>query len=115
MNILSETKTVLSPLGIPIETGIFKNKALDAYMVFVPMFDTFPLSADNLPQTDVQELRITLYSKCNYIAMKNKIVSKLLKNDFTITGRRYGGYETDTGYHQYTIDVAKNYEIEEEN
>lgn len=31
-----------------------------------------------------------------------------------MTERRYGGYDTDAGYHQYTIDVAKTYEIEQE-
>lgn len=115
MNILAETKNVLSSLDIPIETGVFKNKAPVEYIVLTPLSDTYPLSADNFPQTDVQELRITLYTKNNYLQVKNKIVKRLLQSDFTITARRYGGYETDTGYHQYTIDVVKNYDIEEEN
>lgn len=114
MNILAETRTVLAPLDIPIETGVFKNKAPDTYIVLVPLSDTFPLSADNIPQVDVQELRITLYAKNNYLQAKNKIVKSLLSNDFTITDRRYGGYDTDTGYYQYTIDIAKHYEFEME-
>lgn len=114
MNILAETRTMLSPLDVPIETGVFKNKAHVEYIVLTPLSDTYPLSADNFPQTDVQELRITLYTKNNYLKLKNKIVKRLLQSDFTITARWYGGYETDTGYHQYTIDVTKNYDIEEE-
>lgn len=114
MNILAETRTMLSPLGVPIETGVFKNKASVEYIVLTPLSDIYPLSADNFPQTDVQELRITLYTKNNYLKLKNKIVKRLLQSDFTITARWYGGYETDTGYHQYTIDVTKNYDIEEE-
>ncbi len=46
--------------------------------------------------------------------MKNAIVRALLSNDFTITARSYIGFETDTGYHHYNVDVAKNYEMEEE-
>lgn len=67
-----------------------------------------------MPITDVQELRITLFSKENYIKLKNQLILSLLKNEFYITERKYNGYETDTGYYQYTIDVAKNYEIEED-
>jgi len=31
----------------------------------------------------------------------------------TITDRRYIGYENDTGYHHYAVDVAHYYEMEE--
>jgi len=37
----------------------------------------------------------------------------LLQNGFTVTGRMYNGYETDTGYHHYTVDAAQYYETEE--
>ena len=87
MNILAETRTMLSPLGVPIQTGVFKNKASVEYIVLTPLSDTYPLSADNFPQTDVQELRITLYTKNNYLKLKNKIVKRLLQSDFTITAR----------------------------
>ena len=114
MNILSDVKKMLDDLDISVITGIYKEDAKSEYVVLVPLTDSFPISADNMPIADVQELRITLFSKGNYIKLKNKIVSLLLKNDFCITERKYNGYETDTGYYQYTIDVAKNYEIEED-
>jgi len=41
------------------------------------------------------------------------MVRLLLADDFTITERRYIGYETETGYHHYVVDVAKHYEMEE--
>jgi len=115
MNILSEVKTLLESLNIPIETGVFKDEAPDEYIVLVPLADSFPLNADDKPQTDKQELRITIYTKNNYIRLKNNITGRLLTHFFYITDRRYNGYETDTGYHQYTIDVAKTYDIEEDN
>lgn len=58
MNILEDTNEVLKALGIPIETGVFKSEAPDTYIVLVPLTDTFPLNADDMPQTDLQELRI---------------------------------------------------------
>ena len=115
MNILSEVKTLLETLNIPIETGVFTSEAPNEYIVLVPLADSFPLNADDEPQTDKQELRISIFTKGNYIKLKNSITGRLITHFFYITDRRYNGYETDTGYHQYTIDVAKTYDIEEDN
>lgn len=114
MNILNETTELISLLGFPVETGVFSQAAPASYIVLVPLADSFPLSADNQPLTDSQELRITIFSKGNYLPVKNKIVKQMLGNDFYITDRRYNGYDKDVGYHQYSIDVAKNYEIDTE-
>ena len=115
MNILSELTSLCESLDIPVETGVFSGKAPNAYVVLVPLNDSFPLNADNYPQTDVQEVRISIFTKSNYIKLKNKITTHLLGGDFYITDRRYNGFETGTGYHQYTIDVAKQFDLEEEN
>ena len=115
MNILNELKSLCDEIQVPNETGVFSSKAPDAYCVFVPLNDSFPFNADNYPQTDVQEVRISIFTKKNYIKLKNKFITHLLGSDFYITDRRYNGFETGTGYHQYTIDVAKQYDIEEEN
>ena len=48
-----------------------------------------------------------------YTKAKSAVVKALLRDDFTITGRQYIGYETSTGYHNYNVDVAKYYELEE--
>ena len=115
MNILSEVKSLLETLNIPIETGVFTGEAPNEYIVLVPLADSFPLNADDEPQTDKQELRISIFTKGNYIKLKNSITGRLITHFFYITDRRYNGYETDIGYHQYTIDVAKTYDIEEDN
>ena len=98
MNALSELKKVIYPLGIPVETGVFNDKAPDKYIVLVPLVDTFAIMADNMPSYDVQEVRISLYSKNNYIRDKNMLVRSLFGADFTITDRKYIGYENETGY-----------------
>jgi hypothetical protein len=112
MSILQELNTLLSPI-VPVETGVFSGKAPDEYAVITPMTDIFGFHADNLPQAETQEARISLLSKGNYLARKRQITRALLGADFTITGRRYIGYENDSGYHHFIIDAEKEYETEE--
>lgn len=112
MSLLSELDTLLSDCGIPVETGVFSDKAPDAYLVITPLTETFELHADNAPGCETQEARLSLYSKGNYTKAKNAIVRTLLGADFYITDRRYIGFETETGYHHYAIDVAKIYDLE---
>lgn len=113
MSLLSDLSEVLEPLNIPIETGVFSGVPPDEYMVFIPLTDIFEVHADNHPGFDVQEVRISLFSKGNYQQRKRQITAALLNEDFTVTERRYIGHEDDTGYHHYAIDVAKNYGLEE--
>jgi hypothetical protein len=96
---------------VAVETGIFSGAAPVEYVVITPLADVFEVYADNLPEFEVQEARLSLFSKQNYLQRKNQIVSILLQNDFTVTDRRYIGFERDTGYHHYAIDVAKEYKL----
>lgn len=114
MSILEDLTSLLARKGIPVETGIFSDEAPEAYIVIVPLADTFDLHADNAPGVDIQEARLSLFSRGSYTNIKNRLVRLLLREDYTITGRLYNGYETDTGYHHYTVDVAKSYEYETE-
>ena len=109
MSVLSDINATLEPLGIPLETGVFKDEAPDKYIVVVPMADSFELHADNTPGCDIQEARISLYAKGSYTRLTDTLVRCLLQADFTVTGRQYIEYETDTGYHHYEIDVTKAY------
>lgn len=113
MSMLTELNTMLAPI-LPVETGVFSGVPPDAYLVLTPMVDSFALFGDNAPLIEVSEVRISLFSKGNYIKRKNHVTAALLVSDFTITARRYIGHEGDTGYHHYAIDVAKEYITEEE-
>lgn len=113
MSLLSELNSMASALRIPVETGVFTDQPPDAYLVLTPLADTFDLHADNTPGYDVQEVRLSLFSKGSYTKTKNQIICALLCAEITITDRRYIGHEDDTGYHHYAIDVAKQYEMEE--
>ena len=113
MSLLSELNTLLSGCGVPVETGVFSDAAPDTYLVLTPLSDTFDLHADNRPGIDTQEVRLSLFTKGSYTKLKNRLVRTLFSADFYITDRRYIGFETDTGYHHYAIDVAKSYVWEE--
>ena len=112
MSVLQELNTLLAPV-LPVETGVFSGVPPDEYCVLTPLSDSFALFGDNSPLIDVSEVRISLFSKGNYLKRKNQIVKCLLAAEFTVTDRRYIGHEDDTGYHNYAIDVAKEYETEE--
>ena len=113
MSILSELNTLFETANIPVETGVFSGVPPDEYLVLTPLTDTFAVYGDNRPLADINEVRISLFSKNNYLQRKNQLVRMLLQADFVITDRRYVGHEDDTGYHHYAIDVAKYYELEE--
>ena len=113
MSLLSELKIVIEAVGLPVETGVFSDEPPDEYVVVTPLADTYELHADNLPEYEIQEARLSLFSRGNYLKRKKQLSKALLAADFTITDRRYIGHEDDTGYHHYAIDVAKLFRLEE--
>ena len=114
MSILKELNTIIDGLGVPVETGVFSGKAPDEYVVITPMNDNFEAFADDAPQFETQEARLSLFSKNNYQQRKNQIVKAILVAEITVTDRMYVGHEDDTGYHHYAIDVLKEYELKED-
>ncbi len=115
MSILSEINTLIETIDIPVETGVFSGVPPDEYIVITPLVDIFAVFGDNKPLLEVQEVRLSLFSKNNYTQRKNQLVRLLLQADFTITERRYVGHENDTGYHNYCVDIAKEYDFGEGN
>lgn len=113
MSLLADLNAIASKLGIAVETGVFTDTPPNEYLVLTPLVDTFDLHADNAPGTDIQEVRLSLFTKGSYTKWKNAIVRALLAADITITDRRYVGHEDGSGYHNYAIDVANYYEMEE--
>ena len=97
MSILSELNTLFETANIPVETGVFSGVPPDEYVVLTPLADTFTVFGDNKPLADIHEVRVSLFSKNNYLQRKNQLVRMLLQADFVITDRRYIGHEDDTG------------------
>ena len=112
MNILSQLMIILEPVGPPVETGYFSGTPPDEYIVLIPIVDSLELYADNLPLAQTEEIRLSLFTKNNYLNLRNQLTRLLLEAGFSITDRRYIGFEDDTKYHHYAIDVMKEYEME---
>lgn len=112
MTILEELNDLFSNLSIPVETGEFSDSAPDTYSVLTPLTDRFEIYGDNLPLIDVNEVRISLFTKGNYLETKRQLTQALFQADFTITDRLFVGFEKDTKYFHLAIDVAKHYEME---
>lgn len=114
MSLLSELKDIMTGLNIPVETGVFTDKAPDRYIVLTPLSDRYEVFADNAPLEDVQEIRISLFDKGNFLDAKRQIEEALMSAEITITARRYVSHEDSSGYHNYAIDVANYYNVQEE-
>jgi hypothetical protein len=109
MTLLEELVTLITQLEIPVETGIFNGKAPDRYVVLSPLSDRFALNADDCPSFDVQEVRISLFSRNNPRQARNSIIRALQNARITITNRVYIEYEPDTLLHHYELDTAQLY------
>ena len=82
------------------------SPAPDTYLVFTPLTDSFEIFADNTPGVEIEEARISLFTKTNYLGLRNQLTRALIDVGLTVTARRYIGYEADTGFHHYSIDVS---------
>jgi hypothetical protein len=109
MSLLAELTELLATVALSCETGVFSGIPPDEYVVLTPLTDEFAVFADNKPLIDVSEVRVSLFTKGNYLLRAAAIVSALFAADITVTERRYNGYETDSGYHNYSVDAAKSY------
>lgn len=109
MSLLAELKTIIESCGVPVETGVFSSPPPDRYAVLTPLSDRYELFSDNAPTQDIEEVRISLFDKGNYITIKKQIEKAVLNSDITVTDRRYISHDDDTGFFHYVIDTAKNY------
>ncbi|GHU77500.1 hypothetical protein AGMMS49992_25560 [Clostridia bacterium] len=109
MNLLNEMVEALNALGIPVETGVFSETPPDTYAVITPLADTFPICADDTPEIDLQEARVSLFTKNNPRTLRNQIIRAFLAAGISITDRVYVGYEADVSLHHIAIDAEKQY------
>ena len=74
MSLLSELKSIAENCGVKVETGVFSDTPPDEYIVLTPLTDSFEMHCDNLPEYEIQEVRISIFSKGNYTALKYKLL-----------------------------------------
>jgi hypothetical protein len=105
--LLERITTVADHLGLPIAVGLYTATPVpDAYLVATPMVDLFDVFADNQPGVEVEEVRLSLFTKNNYLEARDRLTVALLEAGLTVTARRYVGFEPDTGFHHYGVDLA---------
>ena len=109
MDLLTDLSAILCELGIPHETGAHTDPAPDTYAILSPLGDSFAVEGDGHPLDEQQEVRISLWCRDDYRALKRRIERAVLAADMTVTSRRYVRFETETEYHIYAIDVANLY------
>ena len=73
MSLLSELNNILDSMNIPVETGAFSGSPPEYYAVLTPITDVFGFFADNIPQNNIEEVRISLFDKGNYNEKKNRL------------------------------------------
>ena len=105
MSMLEELNMIVESAGLPVETGVFSTAVPDEYVVITPISDHFALFSDDAPSMNIEEARLSLFSKRNYTQKKDLLVRILLTAGFTVSDRRYIGYEEETKYHHYSIDI----------
>ena len=110
MSILEELNLIVMSAGLPVETGIFSSTAPDEYVVITPISEHFALFSDDTPGMNIEEARLSLFSKKNYTQKKDLLVRMLLTAGFVVTDRRFIGREDDTNYFHAAIDIAKETE-----
>lgn len=105
--LLEQLSGIAERLELPYAVGLYaETPAPDTYLVFTPLADSFEVFADNIPGIEVEEVRIALFTKTNYLGLRNQLTRALIDAGLTVTARRYIGYEADTGFHHYSIDVS---------
>ena len=110
MSMLEELSSIVVSAGFPVETGVFSGTAPDEYVVITPISEHFALFSDDGPGMNIEEARLSLYSKKNYTQKKDLLVRMLLTAGFVVTDRRFIGREDDTNYFHAAIDIAKETE-----
>ncbi len=105
--LLENLSHIAKQLGLAYAVSCYTDSpAPDTYLVFTPLTDSFDIFADNTPGIEIEEARISLFTKTNYLGLRNQLTRALIDAGLTVTARRYIGYEADTGFHHYSIDVS---------
>lgn len=110
--LLEQLMEIADELGLPFEVGLYTaTPAPQTYLVATPLADVLDVFADNQPSVEVEEVRLALFTTGNYLDLRNRITRALLDTGLTITARTYVGFEADTRFHHYAIDVATHHTL----
>lgn len=98
--------------GIPCVTGVWTDAPAPAsYLALTPIADVLEVYGDNAPGIEVEHVRASLYTRNNYLQLRNQLTNAFLQAGITVEARTYVGVEADTGFHHYAFDLATHHTI----
>ena len=106
MSFLSEIKEIIEAEHLPVETAFYSDSAPSAYAVITPISDDYDVFAGDLPTVETCEVRVSIFTKGNYLILRDNLSRAFLRAGWVITERQFIDFEPDTGYSHYEIDVA---------
>lgn len=113
--IISDIYTALQTLEIPAQIGDYQTTSdlPDVYVVIIPLFNQFQ-TADDVPDFDVQQASIEVYSKGMWRSTVKQICDACISKGLLVHQRRYIGRNEETGYFQYSVTFEQAYDLEEQ-
>lgn len=109
--LLEQVTTVADQEGLPIAVGLYADSpAPGTYLVATPLADMFDVYGDNQPGVEIEDVRLAVFTTGNYLPIRDRLTRALLDAGLTLTARRYVGFEADTGYHHYALDIASHHQ-----
>ena len=66
--LLEQLMEIADKLGLPFEVGLYTaTPAPQTYLVATPLTDVLDVFADNQPSVEVEEVRLALFTRGNYL------------------------------------------------
>lgn len=110
--LLEHLTTTCEAQGLPVRVGLYTETPLpEAFVVLTPLVDTLAMYGDNTPGAQIEEARLSLYARGNYLTLRDQLTAALLAGGVTITSRSYIGFEDETSYHHYAIDTQTHHTL----
>jgi len=107
----AELKAILDALrvgGSPITNALMHfDGESDAFLVYSPSSESVALAGDDLPVGSVVRFDLDVYSKENYLAISEAVVSAFVLAGWTWFGNSNDTYDHETKMYHRLIEVGK--------
>jgi hypothetical protein len=104
MNINPLIQSTLADVGCPVDP-IKHDGSEDTYIVYYTYSEVPELFADDECIEEGTYGTVTIYSKGDFKALAKTVKAKLQQAGFTIRQAGPEGYESDTGYYSWLIEI----------
>lgn len=105
--LLEQVTRIAGEQNLACATGVWADSpAPNSYLVLTPIADVLEGYGDNTAGVEVEHTRASLYTKTNYLQLRDRLTAAFLNAGITVEARTYVGFEADTGYHHYAFDLC---------